>query len=91
MARVANDLHEFVDMLRAAGELHEVMAEVSSDLEITEITDRTTKQGGPALLFSNVRGASMPVLTNQFGSDRRLEMAFGVAKIDDIAGRIEGL
>ncbi|MCW2971853.1 MAG: menaquinone biosynthesis decarboxylase [Thermoleophilia bacterium] len=89
--RISDSLGEWIDRLRAAGELHEVTAEVSSDLEITEITDRVTKEDGPALLFTNVTGSRFPVLTNQFGSDRRLAMAFGVDDIDEVAARIEGL
>jgi 4-hydroxy-3-polyprenylbenzoate decarboxylase len=85
------DLHDWIARLRAAGELHEVTAEVERDLEITEIVDRVTKERGPALLFSNVRGFDLPVLVNQFGSDRRLAMAFGVDDIDEVAGRISEL
>jgi 4-hydroxy-3-polyprenylbenzoate decarboxylase len=85
------DLRDFIERLRAAGELHEVTAGVTSDLEITEITDRVSKEQGPALLFSNVRGSSFPVLVNQFGSARRLAMAFGVDDVDEVAGRITEL
>ncbi|MCW2949675.1 MAG: menaquinone biosynthesis decarboxylase [Thermoleophilia bacterium] len=90
-SRIVDSLGEWITLLRAAGELHEITAEVSSDLEITEITDRVTKEGGPALLFSNVTGSRFPVLTNQFGSDRRLALVFGVSDIDEVAARIEGL
>ncbi len=89
--RTPLDLRDFIERLRAAGELHEVTARVSSELEITEITDRVSKERGPALLFSNVEGSTLPVLTNQFGSDRRLAIAFGVDRIDDVADRITGL
>jgi len=89
--RTPKDLRDWIERLRTAGELHEVTAEVSDELEITEIVDRTTKEGGPALLFSNVRGSQLPVLINQFGSDRRLAMAFGVDHIDEVGARIEAL
>ncbi|MCW2962521.1 MAG: menaquinone biosynthesis decarboxylase [Thermoleophilia bacterium] len=88
---IADDLREWIDQLRAAGELHEVTAEVDPHLEITEITDRTTKEGGPALLFTNVLGSKMPVLTNQFSSDHRLNMAFGVDDMDEVAAGIDAL
>src|SRR5207248_4140229 len=69
-------------------------------LEITEITDRVSKgaakqyghPGGPALLFENVKGANgIPVLINQFGSERRMQMALGVERLDEIAERIRQL
>lgn len=89
--RTPRDVRDFISRLRAAGELVEVSAEVSSDLEITEITDRVSKERGPALLFTNVRGHSMPVLTNQFGSARRLAIAFGVDDIEQVGARIDEL
>ena len=63
-------LSDFIDALRRAGELHVVRAGVDPHLEISEITDRVVKEGGPALLFRNVKGSEYPVLTNQFGSRR---------------------
>ena len=53
----ARDLRSWIDELRGAGELVEIEAEVDPYLEITEITDRTVKAGGPALLFRNPAGA----------------------------------
>jgi 4-hydroxy-3-polyprenylbenzoate decarboxylase len=91
MSRTPTDLRDFIDRLRAAGELVEVTAEVNSNLEITEITDRVSKEQGPALLFTNVRGSSFPVLVNQFGSARRLAIAFGVDDVDEVADRITDL
>ena len=52
-------------------------AEVDPDLEITEITDRVLKAGGPALLFENVKGSRHALLINQFGTERRMCLAFG--------------
>ena len=72
-----SDLRSWIDLLRREGELAEVEAEVDPDLEITEIVDRTVKSGGPALLFSNVKGSQHPVLINQFGTERRMSLAFG--------------
>ena len=56
-----DDLRDWIDHLRREGELVEVTAEVDPHLEIAEITDRVTKAGGPALLFTNVRGSRMPL------------------------------
>ena len=56
-------LGAFVDALRKAGELHVVTTSVDPRLEISEITDRVVKAGGPALLFTDVLGSSFPVLT----------------------------
>ncbi len=83
-----DDLRDWIDHLRREGELVEVTAEVDSHLEIAEITDRVTKAGGPALLFTNVRGSRMPLLINQFGTERRMCMAFGVERLDDLGQRV---
>ncbi len=81
-------LGEFIDALRNAGELHVVGASVDPRLEISEITDRVVKAGGPALLFSNVKGSRFPVLTNQFGTQRRMAMALGASHLDEVGERI---
>jgi 4-hydroxy-3-polyprenylbenzoate decarboxylase len=65
-----------------------VAAEVDPDLEITEIVDRTVKAGGPALLFESPKGAQHPLLINQFGTERRMCLAFGVESLDDIAKKL---
>ena len=83
-----SDLRDWLDHLRRHGELVEVTAEVDPDLEIAEITDRVTKSGGPALLFRNVRGSAMPLLINQFGTERRMCMALGVERLDDLGARV---
>src|SRR5947209_17322654 len=94
------DLREWIAALDRAGELQHINAEVDPVLEITEITDRVSKgaakkygrPGGPALLFENVKGANgIPVLINQFGSERRMQMALGVERLDEIAERIRQL
>ena len=86
-----DSLGDFVSALKRAGELHTIDAQVDPYLEISEITDRTVKAGGPALLFTNVKGSKFPVLTNQFGSQRRMAMAFGAETLDEVAGRIRQL
>src|SRR5437764_7274068 len=84
----ARDLRDWIALLEREGELVRVPAEVDPDLEITEIIDRTVKSGGPALLFERPRGSEHPLLINQFGSERRMCLAFGVARVDDVAKRV---
>jgi 4-hydroxy-3-polyprenylbenzoate decarboxylase len=83
-----DSLGEFVNALRRAGELSEIRASVDPYLEISEISDRVVKAGGPALLFSNVAGSEFPVLTNQFGTEKRMAMAFGARSLDEVARRV---
>ncbi|MFM7552307.1 MAG: menaquinone biosynthesis decarboxylase [Actinomycetota bacterium] len=85
------DLRDWIDMLRRAGELVEVTQEVDPHLEITEIADRAMKGGGPALLFTNVKGSRVPVLINQFGTERRMLMALGADSLDAIGDEIADL
>jgi len=85
------DLREFISKLEREHELVRVRRRVSTELEITEIADRTVKSGGPALLFENVEGSDVPVLINQYGSLRRMSMALGVERLDDIGAEIASL
>lgn len=71
------DLREFIDHLRRDGDLVTVEAAVDPHLEVAEIHRRVIAAGGPALLFTNVRGAAFPLVTNLFGTARRAELAFG--------------
>jgi len=82
------DLREWIALLEREGELVRVSAEVDPDLEITEIVDRTVKAGGPALLFERPKGSEHSLLINQFGTERRMCLAFGVEKLDDVAARV---
>jgi len=84
------NLGEFIDELEKQSELVRIKSEVSNDLEITEITDRMSKlpEGGKAILFENVKGSAFPVLTNQFGSMKRISMALGSASLDSLSQRI---
>jgi len=102
-----DDLRDWIKTLEKHGELKRIREEVSPELEITEITDRVSKigargkagdkaekyaPGGPALLFENVKGhPGQKVLINQFGSERRMALALGVDRLDEIADRIKGL
>src|SRR5690242_8810221 len=84
----AKDLRDWIALLEREGELVRVSAEVDPDLEITEIVDRTVKAGGPALLFEKPKGSEHPLLINQFGTERRMCLAFGVQKLDELAQRV---
>jgi 4-hydroxy-3-polyprenylbenzoate decarboxylase len=86
-----DSLHDFVDALEKAGQLYRVTAPVDPKLEIAEITDRVVKAGGPALLFERVKNSKFPVLTNQFGTHRRMAMALDAAHLDDVAARVRKL
>ena len=88
MASPASDLREWIALLEKEGELVRISAEVDPDLEITEIVDRVVKSGGPALLFENPKGAAHPLLINQFGTEKRMCLAFGVEKLDDLADKL---
>ncbi|HEY2937170.1 MAG TPA: menaquinone biosynthesis decarboxylase [Gaiellaceae bacterium] len=83
------DLREWIALLERESELVRVSAEVDPDLEITEIVDRTVKAGGPALLFEHPKGSSHPLLINQFGTERRMCLALGAERLDDVAQRLE--
>jgi 4-hydroxy-3-polyprenylbenzoate decarboxylase len=84
-------LQQFVHVLAQEGELKRISHPVSAELQITEIADRVMKSGGPALLFENVVGKSMPVLINAFGSMKRMALALGVSDVEEIAQEIAKL
>ena len=85
-------LQEFVERLEREGELIRIKARVSSRFEIAELTDRQAKSegGGKALLFENT-DAKFPVVTNMMGSSRRMAMALGVERLEQIGERIDAL
>jgi len=83
------DLQDFVKHLEKNGLIKRIKTEVDSELEITEIADRVSKEYGPALLFENVKGSKYPVLINAMGTYERMSMALGVEKLDDIGSDIE--
>jgi len=91
------DLRDWIGTLERSGELKRIRAEVDPILEVTEIADRVSKSknprpGGPALLFENLTGhPGSKLLINQFGSERRMQMALGVDSLDEIAARIREL
>ncbi len=71
------DLRDFICGLEQRGELKRIQVPVSPVLEMTEICDRTLRKGGPALLFENPTGFSMPVLGNLFGTPERVALGMG--------------
>jgi len=82
------DLREWIALLEREGELVRIAAEVDPHLEATEIVDRTVKAGGPALLFEKPKGSAHPLLVNQFGTERRMCLAFGVSNLDQVGARL---
>src|SRR4051812_1583045 len=85
------DLREWIELLEREGELVRVGAEVDPYLEVTEIVDRTVKAGGPALLFERPKGSEHALLINQFGTERRMCLAFGAERLDDVAAKLAGV
>ena len=84
------DLREFVKRLEAAGELKRISAEIDPVLEVTEITQRVTRAGGPALLFERPKGSRTPLLINMLGSEQRINLALETDSLVEVAGRIRG-
>src|ERR1700719_4660968 len=83
--------------LEREGELRRVRAEVDPVLEVTEVVQRAQVMAGPkgnpggvALVFEEPKGSRYPMLINAFGSVRRMELAFEVEKLDEVAARIRG-
>jgi UbiD family decarboxylase len=70
-------LRTFLDLLNRENEIVTIKAEVDPYLEIAEIHRRVIAEGGPALLFERVKGSRYPVVTNLFGTERRIDLAFG--------------
>ncbi len=87
------NLTEFINELEKENELIRFSEPVSNRLEITEITDRMSKLpgGGKAILFENVAGYNYPLLINQFGSTKRINMALGSESLDALAGRLHDI
>ncbi|WP_412544258.1 menaquinone biosynthesis decarboxylase [Longispora sp. K20-0274] len=91
MARMGfpyTDLKDFLRALEKAGELVRISAPVDPDLEISEIVQRVVKAKGPALLFERPTRGDMPLAINIFGTEKRMAMALGVERLDEIGERI---
>ena len=78
------DLRDFLARLEAAGELRRIREPVSPRLEMTALSDRVLRAGGPALLFENPAGHRMPVLTNLFGTPARVARALGLSSLAEM-------
>ncbi|MFS1909487.1 4-hydroxy-3-polyprenylbenzoate decarboxylase [Vibrio lentus] len=78
------DLRDFVDHLESIGQLKRISHPVDPDYEMTEISDRTLRAGGPALLFENPVGYDMPVLTNLFGTPDRVAIGMGRQEVKEL-------
>ncbi|HXN08097.1 MAG TPA: hypothetical protein VN860_00405, partial [Candidatus Acidoferrales bacterium] len=87
------NLRDFVADLRTRGELRQIDAPVDPKLEITEIADRCVKHasGGPALLFTNVKGSKFPLLINAVATENRMALALGLERLDELGDRIRNL
>ena len=73
----SSDLRDFIALLEQRGELVRIKQEVDPYLEMTEISDRTLRAKGPALLFENPKGYEVPVLCNLFGTPERVALGMG--------------
>ena len=83
-------LSEFIEKLEQQGELIRIREYVNPELEITEITDRISKTtgGGKAILFEDT-GTNFPVLTNAFGSDKRIALALNQPSLENLSTEID--
>jgi len=88
MAMAYADLREFLTRLESIGELVRVTTPVDPTLEVSEITQRVVRAGGPALLFERPTRGDMPIAINLFGTERRMAAALGVGTLDEIGARI---
>lgn len=85
------NLRSFIDQLKKEKEIIEVNAEVDPYLELAEIHRRIVDEGGPALLFTRVKGSRFPAATNLFGTVRRVEMAIGPKPEETINRAVKAL
>jgi 4-hydroxy-3-polyprenylbenzoate decarboxylase len=86
-----DDLREFLEFLDLKGELKRIRTQVTSELEIAEITDRCVKSSGPALYFEDVAGFSEPVVTNLFGTHQRMAWALGIESTEELTDKVRDL
>ncbi|MCZ7626614.1 MAG: menaquinone biosynthesis decarboxylase [Candidatus Methylomirabilota bacterium] len=86
-----DDLRAYIAALEQRGLLKRIKTEVDPILEVTEITDRVSKRLGPALLFERVKGSSMPLLINAFGSEAHLCLALQRGSLDELAEELGGI
>ena len=86
MSSAPRNLRDFILLLEREGELTRVQLPVNRDLEVAEIHRRVIAAGGPALYFERVEGADFPLVTNLFGTARRVDLAFGSRPREMVAG-----
>lgn len=78
------DLRDFIELLEKKGQLKRIKQEIDTYLEMTEIADRTLRAKGPALLFENPKGCSIPVLANLFGTPERVALGMGQEDVSEL-------
>ncbi len=86
-----NNLQEAIRYLESDSELVRIKEPLSIEYDITEVTDRVVKEGGPALLFENPVGYEHKVLTNLYGTEKRICKLFGINNIEELESKISGL
>lgn len=88
---IFNDIREFINFLEEKNDLVRIKTEVDPILEVTEITDRISKKGGPALLFEKVKGSQIPIAINLFGSYQRMAWSLGLEDFNEIGQKFSSL
>jgi 4-hydroxy-3-polyprenylbenzoate decarboxylase len=91
MAQQGRDLRGFLQLLERRGQLRRISAPVDPDLELAAIADRVLALGGPALLFENVRGSTIPVAVNLLGTVQRVVWSMGMERPEELEGLGEKL
>lgn len=76
------DLRDFIDQLEKDGDLKRISLKIDPYLEITEISDRTLRQKGPALIFEQAGESAIPLLSNLFGTEQRVAKAMGESQVE---------
>jgi len=80
-----SDMRSFIAELEKRGWLKRIAAEVSAELEVTAISSRVLEAKGPALLFENVKGHDMPLLSNLFGTPERIALGMGLESVEGLS------
>ncbi len=78
------DLREFIEQLEKVGDLKRIPQKVDPNLEITEVSDRTLRAKGPALLFEQAGESDIPLLANLFGTEQRVAQAMGKSQAESL-------
>jgi len=83
------NIRDFIQFLENNGDLIRITALVDTELEISRITDKCIKNGGPALLFENVKNSNHSVVTNLFGTHQRMAWALGIQKSEELTNKVD--